>query len=202
MGREREEILKKLSNELADEIPDGPIKETILALLNMIEEDAEMIRQLKEEVQRLRDENNRLKGEQGKPTIRPGKPKDSGGGKGENKDISSEKERNAGKRSSGRKRGSKKDQIEIDRTEVCEVDTDLLPPDAVFKGYAEVTVQDLIIATDNVLFRKEVYYSASENKTYMAEVPAGYEGEYGPQIKATALILKNECNMSEPKILE
>jgi len=202
MGREREEILKKLSNELADEIPDGPIKETILALLNMIEEDAEMIRQLKEEVQRLRDENNRLKGEQGKPTIRPGKPKDSGGGKGENKDISSEKERNAGKRSSGRKRGSKKDQIEIDRTEVCEVDKDLLPPDAVFKGYAEVTVQDLIIATDNVLFRKEVYYSASENKTYMAEVPAGYEGEYGPQIKATALILKNECNMSEPKILE
>jgi len=63
-------------------------------------------------------------------------------------------------------------------------------------------VQDLIIITDNVLFLKEVYYSKSENKTYIAKVPAGYEGGYGPHIKALALILKNVCNMSEPKILE
>ena len=78
----------------------------------------------------------------------------------------------------------------------------MLPPDAVFKGYAESIVQDLLIKTDNVLFRKEVYYSPSGGKTYTAEVPAGYEGEYGPHIKTTALILKNVCNMSEPKILE
>ncbi len=206
MGGEREEIFKKISNELADVIPDGRVRETILALINIIEEDVEIIRQLKEEIQRLRDENSRLKGEQGKPKIRPGKPKDgskdSGGSKGKNKDFSSEKERSAGKQGSGRRIGKKKDQIKIDRTQVCEVDKDLLPPDAVFKGYAESTVQDLIIITDNVLFLKEVYYSASENKNYTAEVPAGYEGGFGPHMKAAALILKNVCNMSGAKILE
>ena len=182
------------------------VREAILAIFNIIEQDAETIRQLRKEIQRLRDENNRLKGEQGKPKIRPGKPKDgseeSVENEGKKKDISSEKERREGKRSSGRKRGKKKDQIKIDRTQICEVDKDLLPPDAVFNGYAESTVQDLKIITDNVLFLKEIYYSASEKKTYTAEVPAGYEGEYGPHIKAIALILKNVCNMSGVKILE
>ena len=205
MGGEREEILRKLTDVLKAEIRDEGVRKALLALFNIIELDAETIRQLREENQRLRDENNRLKGEQGKPKIRPGKSKDESeesGGEGENKDISSEKERKKGKRSSGGKRGKKKDQIKIDRTQICEIDKSILPPDAEFRGYAQSTVQDLRIVTDNVLFKKELYYSPSENKSYMAKVPAGYEGEYGPHIKATALILKNVCNMSEPKILE
>ena len=205
MTGEREEILKKLTEVLKEGIQDEGVREAILALFTIIELDAETIRQLREEILDLRDENNRLKGEQGKPKIRPGKStyvsKERGGNEGKKKNISSEKERAEGK-SLGRKRKKKKDHIKIDRTWICEIDKNLLPPDAEFNGYAESTVQDLIIHTDNVLFRKELYYSASEKKTYMAKVPAGYEGEYGPHIKATALILKNVSNMSEPKILE
>ena len=193
MGGDREEILRNISDDLVAGVRDDAARRAILALLRIVEIDAETIRQLKEEVQRLRDENNRLKGEQGKPDIRP---------KNKNRDVSSEKERKGKKGNRNRTRGSKKDQIKVDRTEVCDVDKNLLPADAVFKGYAESTVQDLIITTDNVLFRKEVYYSASEKKTYTGQVPAGYEGEFGPHIKTTALILKNVCNMSEPKVLE
>ena len=204
MGGDKREILTRLSEVLA-RIQDEGVREALLAVLNVIEGDAETIRQLREENQKLRDEVSRLKGEQGKPRIRPGKPKDgsqeSAGSEGQNRDISSEKERRQGERRSG-KRKRKKNRIKIDRTEIREVDTALLPPDAEFKGYAESTVQDLLIKTDNVLFQKQVYYSPSEGKTYTAEVPAGYEGEYGPHIKATTLILKNVCNMSEPKILE
>ena len=58
------------------------------------------------------------------------------------------------------------------------------------------------MATDNVLFRKEIYYSKSENKRYTALVPGGYEGGYGPNIKAMVLMLKSACNMSESKILD
>lgn len=206
MAGERVDILKKLTEVLEAEIQDEGVRAALLALFNIIELDAETIRLLREEIQKLRDENNRLKGEQGKPKIRPGKPKDgsedSGEDEGKGKDISSEKERAEGKRKSGKGRGKKKDQIEIDRTQICEIDKSKLPPDARFMGYAESTVQDLILATDNVLFQKELYYSASEKKTYMAEVPEGYEGEYGPHIKALVLILKNVSNMSEPKILE
>ena len=202
MGGDRETILRIVSNKLAVLKMDEGVREVILALLDIIERDAETIRQLREEVQKLRDEVNRLKGEQGKPKIRPGKPKDEDDSEGKKKDISSEKERRQGKAGGSRKKRTKKDRIEIDRTQYCEIDKDLLPPDAVFKGYAEATVQDLIVRTDNVLFRRQIYYSASENKTYTAEVPAGYEGEYGPHIKASALVLKNICNMSGAKILE
>lgn len=195
MGGNREEILRNISDDLVAGVRDDAARRAILALLRVVEIDAETIRQLKEENQRLRDENNRLKGEQGKPDIRPKN-------KSKNKDVSSERERKEKKGKRNRTRGSKKDQVKFDRTATCELDGSQLPADAEFKGYAEVTVQDLSITTDNVLFRKESSYSKSENKTYTALVPAGYEGGYGPNIKAMVLMLKSACNMSESKILD
>jgi len=144
MNEEREEILKKLTVVLQEGIQDEGVREALLALFTIIELDAETIRQLREEIQKLRDENNRLKGEQGKPKIRPGKSKylskERGGNAGKKKDISSEKERAEGK-SSGRKRRKKKDQIKIDRTQICEIDKNILPPDAQFNGYAVMRSQ-------------------------------------------------------------
>jgi len=195
MGGDREAILQNISDDLVAGVRDDAARRAILALLRVVEIDAETIRQLKEENQRLRDENNRLKGEQGKPNIRPKN-------KNKSRDVSSERERKGKKGNRNRTGGSKKDQVKIDRTEVCELDRSQLPADAEFKGYAEVTVQGLSIATDNVLFRKEIYYSKSENKTYTAGVPAGYEGGYGPNIKAMVLMLKSAYNMSESKILD
>jgi len=54
----------------------------------------------------------------------------------------------------------------------------LLPADAQFKGYVreasrteEVIVQEHELPIDNVLGRKQKYYSPSEGKTYLAELP-------------------------------
>ena len=179
-----------------DTIQDEKIKETIQALFNLIENQAASIRSLQEEIQRLRDENNRLKGEQGKPKIKSGKNKDDK----KSQDISSEKERK--ENASPGKGGSRKEPIKIDRTHICEVDKAKLPEDAEFKGYETVTVQDLKIETDNIEFHKEIYYSPSEHKTYRGELPLGYEGGFGPTVKALSLIMKNICNVSEPKIGE
>jgi hypothetical protein len=52
------------------------------------------------------------------------------------------------------------------------------------------------------MFRKEVYYSPSQHKIFMAEVAPGYEGGYGPGIKTEIPAMKYINNMSEPKILE
>jgi len=77
----------------------------------------------------------------------------------------------------------------------------LLPVDAEFKGYEEVVVQDIKLTTDNVLFRKQKYYSPSEEKTYL-ELPDGYEGEFGPGIKALVISLYYGSNMTQSKFLE
>lgn len=101
-----------------------------------------------------------------------------------------------------RNREPKLPNINIDRETICHVDKTSLPKDAVFVGYDEKVVQDIIIHSDNVKFRKEVYFSPSQHKTFAGEVPIGYEGEFGPGIVTQIVNMKYVSNMSEPKILE
>lgn len=82
------------------------------------------------------------------------------------------------------------------------VDKAQLPADAVFKGYINVIVQDISIKTDNIKFQKEVYYSPSLNKSFMAQLPTGYQGEFGPNVKAEILSLHFASKMTEPAIVE
>jgi Transposase IS66 family len=64
-----------------------------------------------------------------------------------------------------------------------------------------VLIQDLKVTTDNVLFRKERYYSPSAGKTYVAELPCGYEGAFGPGLKALVFSLYYEGNLTQGKLL-
>jgi Transposase IS66 family len=143
-----------------------------------------------EEIQRLRDEISRLKGEQGKPKIKANKP---------DTNLSSEKER---RESKPHHKTSKQAQIRIDRVEVAKMEKERLPQDAKFKGYQEVVVQDIEIRLQNIKFRKEKYYSPSRRQTYLADLPPGYKGQFGPGVRALVLTLYYEGGMSEPKILE
>ena len=95
-----------------NQIQDENARQTIIWLLNLVEELKRENGVLREEVQRLRDENNRLKGEQGQPDVKPNKAK-------KKQEHSSEKERH---RSKKWRKGSKVDKIEIDREETLEVD--------------------------------------------------------------------------------
>jgi len=151
------------------------------------------LRAAQAEIQRLRNEINRLKGEQGQPAIKPNTPQPPP------KDLSSEQERRTPKAWS---KGRKTDRIPIDREQVVAVALADLPPDAVFKGYEDVVVQDVLFRTDNVLFRKEKFYSPSQHTTYVASLPPGYRGQFGPGIKSLALVLYFGAQMSEPKVAE
>ena len=193
--QEIKEILHNL-NVRADILDKEALSRTLSILINLVERLSEQNENLKIENQKLRDENNRLKGEQGKPNIRANKS----GGKGQN--FSSEKERKQRKEKKNKKPKSKKENILIDRSEVCEVDHSKLPADAEFKGYESVLVQEILIKTDNVEYKKEVFYSASEKRTYTGELPAGIVGEFGPGIRSLVCTLKYVANMSQPKIQE
>ena len=179
-----------------DAIQDENVRQCIVVLLNLVEELKQENRQLREENQRLRDENNRLKGEQGKPNIRPNTPKPQ---PKKPSDYSSEQERHVPKPWS---KSGKKERIRIDREETVRVDRTALPPDAEPKGYEDVVVQDVVFRADNVLFHKEKLYSPSQSKTYLAPLPPGYEGQFGPSIRALTPVLYHLGQMTEPKILE
>lgn len=174
-------------------IKDENARELIRQLLNLVEKLSADLRDAQVENQRLRDEINRLKGEQGKPKIKGNTPKPPP------TDHSSENERHQSRQ---RHKKSKKVEIQIDREQVVEVDPTVLPKDAKFKGYEDVVVQDILLQTDNIRFYKQKYYSASTRMTYLAELPHGYEGQFGPGIKALTLVFYYGIGTSEPKILE
>jgi hypothetical protein len=167
----------------------------LFLLLQLIEELSEYAREVTAENQKLRDEISLMKGEQPKPDIKPS-------GKKPNVDISSEEERKPKNTPKNKKPKTKKDKIKIDCVEVCEVDKDILPDDAEFKGYQSVVVQEIVIKTDNVEYRKDIYYSSSQKKTYMGKTPSEIEGEFGPGVKSAVLTLKHVSNVSESKIHE
>src|SRR5882757_4951142 len=171
-------------------IEDETVRQVVIWLMNQVERLSGQLQAKDAIIQQLRDEINRLKGEQGKPKIR---------GKSQASDLSSEEKR---RESKPRSQQGKRDRIKIDREAVLSVDRSQLPEDAVFKGYQEVVIQDIIIGTDNVLFRKETYYSKSTGHTYMAALPSGYSGQFGPKVRAFVLALYYESGMSEPKILD
>jgi hypothetical protein len=175
-------------------IADVGARQAIRALLALVEELAAENRALRAENQQLRDELTRLKGGSGRPKIRPGKP--AGG----STDYSSEQERRPAPKT-WQKRG-KQGRVRVDRTEQVAVDPEILPADAVFKGYETVVVQDLVLRTDTIAFELEVWYSASERRSYRAGRPAGYTGTFGPHLRALVLTLAYAGGMSEHKILE
>ncbi len=69
-----------------------------------------------------------------------------------------------------------------------------------FKGYDPLVVQDVVFRSDNVCFDREVWYSASTGQRYCAPLPPGYDGSFGPGLKALVLTLYYGGLMSQPKI--
>ena len=174
-------------------IADERTRALVLRLLNLIETVTADLRAAQAENQRLRDEINRLKGEQGQPPTKPNVPPAAP------RDHSSEQER---RRPRERVKRAKNATLSIDREQILTLDPATLPPDAEFKGYEDVIVQDLLLRTDNVRFRKAQYYAPSTGHTYLAPLPAGYVGQFGPGIKALTLVFYYASQMSEPKIHE
>jgi len=173
-------------------IADPVQRRAVREVLNLVEEQAAQIAGLKAEVQRLRDALARLQGEQGQPRVLPNKRPASS-------DHSSEAERRPP--SVGWHKGPKQAKLVIDRTEERRLDPAALPADAVFKGYAEVVVQEVVLRPEVIRFRLERWYSPGEQRTYQAPLPPGYHGQFGPDLKALALYLTYETNVSQAKLL-
>jgi hypothetical protein len=166
-------------------------EETRQEIYNIIEMLCAKIIELEQRNQELKDENMRLKGEKGKPDIKANtKPEEK---------IAKKKMEKGEKKEW--KKGTKKDNIKIDREEIKKLDKTNLPKDIIFKGYEERIIQNIIIQTDNVLYKLEKYYSPSEHKTYIAKMDENLrDTEFGAETKGLISTLYYENRVTENKI--
>jgi hypothetical protein len=162
-------------------------------ILSLLENLCGVIISQNERIQELEDEINRLKGEKGKPIFIKKAKQDEDTQKNTDK-MEREKPKSWSK-------SNKLDRIKINRVQIVEVDKNILPADAICKGYEEKTVQNIIIRTDNVLYRLEKYYSPSTGMTYVAQLPENLQGtSYGAETKALVSVLYYENRVTENKI--
>jgi len=173
-------------------IADERTRAIVGLLLNLVEDLRGELKKAHLEIAYLR-ERLRL-GQSGE-----GKPGDKPESAPPQQTHSSEKER---KEPQQRTKRSKLDEIKIDKEVKLDLDRANLPSDAEDKGYEAVVVQELRITTENVRFLRKKYYSASLGKTFLAPLPDGYSGEYGPNVKTLCVMFSHLCHMTEPKIGE
>jgi len=168
-----------------DGIDNPELKKFVVLLLNTIEQELQKNRMLAEDNQRLRDENARLKGGNAKPRFPGSKPPQN---------HSSEQQRSEPK---VWKKRPKKDQLVVTRTEAIRIPKSKLPTDAEFKGWEGYYVQELHLVAEVICYKRAKYYSASTKKSFLAPLPAGCSGHFGPSMRSLALHLAYAGNMSQ-----
>lgn len=181
-------MLDKIKHINPDQITNvEELRSVLVVLLNLIEDQAKRMESLEQENRALKDENAKLKGGNARPQIKASVK--------EKVNISSDGKE---KGSKNHKRYEAKVPIVIDRDIVVEVPAELLPADAVRKGYSEFIQQDLVILRDNKRFLFANWYSPSLKQTISADFPAGQiDGHFGAGLRSLINILNHLGNVTE-----
>jgi hypothetical protein len=175
-----------------EQFTDPAVRQVLRLLLNVIEDLQRQNVELRAELQRQRDEINRLKGEQGKPDITGNTPPPA-----PPTDYSSERER---RKPAKWVKGRRNDRLTIHREQRLSVDRTALPADAVFKGYQDVIVQDLVFQVETTRYRRERWYLPAEHRVVVAPLPPGNDGQFGPGVRSFVLALGYGAQVSEAGI--
>ena len=162
---------------------DGLGLEELKSLLVQVLEDNA---RLKAENAELRDEIARLKGLKGRPKIAP-----SG------MEMSTAPAGAKGPRKIGR-RGSKRSKLTITETKVVRAGN--IPAGARLKGYEEFVVQDLIVQSKTVLYRRE-RWQLPDGTTVVAPLPPGITSHFGPELKRFVLAQYHQGQTTMPRLL-
>jgi hypothetical protein len=152
-----------------------------LLVVQALEENA----RLKAENAELREEIARLKGLKGRPKIKP-----SGMEKATEPAAK-------GQRKIGR-RGAKRTKVTIDETKHIKAAN--VPEGARFKGYEEYLVQDMIVRSLTVLYKRERWQLPS-GETIVAPLPAGITTHFGPELKRFVLAQYHQGQTTIPRLL-
>ncbi len=141
------------------------------------------------EIQTLKDEIARLKGLPPRPPYKPSgmekaTDRPERGAKGDEEEATK------------RRRGPGVSKLSVARTETLAVEA---PMGLRFKGYEEITVQDLAVKAEATLYRRE-RWQTPDGKTLIAPLPAGIVGGCGPHLICLVLALHFQGEMTCDRI--
>jgi hypothetical protein len=165
------------------QIPEKDKSPTVLLLLDIIREQAEIIQQLRDEIARLKNQPPR-------PKIKPSQLENKGTGKKKRK----------GKKRPGSKKRNKTAKLQIHKT--VPVPLENVPAGAEFKGYKPFVVQGLKIRLHNTKYLLETYETA-DGKYICSTLPERLNGKhYDPELIGFILYQYHHCGVTQPLLLE
>src|SRR3954451_14438416 len=175
---------------LLPDIPEAERTPLVRQLLDIIALQQERIQQLEERVHQLEDEIARLKGLKARPRIapstleRPPKPP-----------------RDPKAKRPGSAKRSKTAQLTV--TDEVVVPWPDVPPEAVFKGYEDFVVQDLILKPRVTRYRRERWLTP-EGQSLVAPLPAEVlpGSHFGPDLICFLLHQYHHQHVTQPLLLE
>jgi len=164
-----------------------PVVEELLRFIaaqqEQIAAQQEQIHCLREEVQSLKEEVSRLKKHPRKPDLSP-----------------SALNREAKKKKRDRRGSKKKKKRKADKTEVIKAKD--VPEGSQFKGYADFTVQELVIETRTTRYRLEKW-KTPDGQLLIAGLPDDvHQGHFGSTLVCFVLYQYYHAQVTEPLILE
>jgi hypothetical protein len=175
---------------LLPDIPDAECTPLVRQLLETIYLQHERTEQLEERIQQLEDEIARLKGLKARPRIAPS-----------TLETPPRPPRDPGAKRPGSAKRSKTAQLKV--TEEVVIRLPAVPPEAVFKGYEDFFVQDLVLKPRVVRYRRERWVTA-DGRDLVAPLPADVlpGSHFGPDLICFMLHQYHHQHVTQPWRLE
>jgi hypothetical protein len=175
---------------LLPDIPEAERTPLVRQLLDIIALQQDRIQQLEERVQQLDDEIARLKGLKARPRIAPS-----------SLESPTRPPRDPKAKRPGSAKRSKTAQLTI--TEETVVRLPDVPEGAVFKGYEDFVVQDLILQPRVIRYRRE-HWLAPDGRSLLAPLPAEVVpgSHFGPDLICFILHQYHHQHVTQPLLLE
>jgi hypothetical protein len=175
---------------LLPEIPEAERTPLVQQLLDIIALQQDRIQQLEERIQQLEDEIARLKGLKARPRIAPS-----------SLERPTRPPRDPNAKRPGSAKRSKTAGLTI--TEETVLRLPHVPEGAIFKGYEDFVVQDLILQPRVILYRRERWL-APDGQNLVAPLPADVlpGSHYGPDLICFVLHQYHHQHVTQPLLLE
>ena len=140
----------------------------------------------------LEQEILKLKGETTKPVIKPSKMDDDSNGSGNLQDKKKRKKRGPGRRKTGK----------LTIHETRKIQPEMIPDGSVFKGYRDVTVQDIILKPFNTRFRL-AQYQTPDGHYVSGQLPEEFKScHFGKTLIGFILYQYHHQHVTQPLLLQ